>query len=141
MFFVEKEIEVRYAETDQMGVVYHANYLVWMELGRTAFISALGLEYKDMESRGVLSPVTKIELNYKTPAKYGQVVTVKTWITKVTQFRTKYHTEVRNDLGELCLEATCEATCVEAETFKLVSFKKAFPELYTAYLEVVYKGE
>lgn len=139
MFFVEKEIEVRYAETDQMGVVYHANYLVWMELGRTEFIRVLGYEYKDMEAAGIMSPVTKVELNYISPARYGQVVTVKTWITKISQFRTIYRTTVTNDLGELCLEASCEVTCVEVETFKLISFKKSLPDLYAKYLEVVYK--
>ena len=51
MFTSEKEIEVRYAETDQMGVVYHANYLVWMEIGRTTLIEDLGYEYAQLEAR------------------------------------------------------------------------------------------
>ncbi len=68
MHVSKKEIEVRYAETDQMGIVYHANYLVWMEVGRTALIKELGFLYKDMEDRGVLSPVLDISISYKKAA-------------------------------------------------------------------------
>lgn len=66
MFIAENEIEVRYAETDQMGVVYHANYFIWMELGRTKLINDLGFYYADMESDGILSPVMDIQASYKT---------------------------------------------------------------------------
>ena len=66
MLVSKKEIEVRYAETDQMGVVYHANYLVWMEIGRTQFISDLGFSYAQMERDGVLSPVIDIQASYKS---------------------------------------------------------------------------
>lgn len=139
MYTVDKKIEVRYAETDQMGVVYHANYLVWMEIGRTAFIESLGFTYKEMEDAGILSPVSKVILNYKKPAKYGDTVTVRTWITKVSQFRSIYQTLVLDSQGDICLEATCEAACVNAEDFTLVSFKKTFPEMYEAYRGVVVK--
>lgn len=61
-----KEIDVRYSETDQMGVVYHANYLVWMELGRTQFIRDLGFNYAEMEKDGILSPVIDINVSYKS---------------------------------------------------------------------------
>ncbi|MBU5860976.1 acyl-CoA thioesterase, partial [Vibrio cholerae O1] len=68
------------AETDQMGVVYHANYLVWMEVGRTKLIEDLGFRYADMEKDGILSPVIDIQISYKKPARYGETVTVKTWV-------------------------------------------------------------
>ena len=57
MLISETNIEVRYAETDQMGVVYHANYLVWMEIGRTKLIEDLGFKYAEMEKDGILAPV------------------------------------------------------------------------------------
>lgn len=59
------EFDVRYAETDQMGVVYHANYLVWMEIGRTKLIEDLGFKYADMEKEGILAPVIDIRASYK----------------------------------------------------------------------------
>lgn len=139
MFSVEKEIEVRYAETDQMGVVYHANYLVWLEIGRTSFISELGYSYKEMEDAGTIAPIIKVAMEYKKPAKYGDVVTVKTWIRKTSPFRTIYVSEIYNQNKELCLAAECEATCVDAKTFQLVSFKERFPEWFEAYRSVVVK--
>ena len=78
VFISEKEIEVRYAETDQMGVVYHANYLVWMEIGRTKLIEDLGYTYAQLESDGFLSPVTDLSIQYKASMRYGQKATVRT---------------------------------------------------------------
>ena len=72
MLISEKKIEVRYAETDQMGVVYHANYLVWMEIGRTNLIEDLGFKYAEMENDGILAPVIDVNISYKQPMKYGE---------------------------------------------------------------------
>ena len=63
MYAATTEAAVRYAETDQMGVVYHANYLVWLELGRTALVESLGLSYVDMEQDGIVSPILEVGSN------------------------------------------------------------------------------
>ncbi|GBU11308.1 acyl-CoA thioester hydrolase [Erysipelotrichaceae bacterium] len=136
MFRVETEIEVRYAETDQMGVVYHANYLVWLEIGRTKFLEALGLNYGEMEKMGVLAPMVEANLKYKKPAKYGDVVTVKTGVKKTSAFKTVYVSEIRNQDGALCIIAVCTVVTVDAKTFKLKSIKKDFPEWYQKYSEI-----
>lgn len=65
MYVSKKEIEVRYAETDQMGIVYHANYLIWMEVGRTALIKELGFSYAQLEADGALAPVIDLQVQYK----------------------------------------------------------------------------
>jgi len=65
------EFEVRYAETDQMGVVHHANYLVWFELARTRFCAEAGLPYPDIEARGFLMIITHAEQDYRRAARYG----------------------------------------------------------------------
>ncbi len=65
MIISQKEIEVRYAETDQMGIVYHANYLIWLEIGRAHFIQQLGFQYTDMEKQGIVSPVIDLQISYK----------------------------------------------------------------------------
>src|SRR5699024_3871303 len=78
MKVVENKIEVRYQETDQMGVVYHGNYLVWFEIGRTKFVNELGLKYTELESLGYYSPVIDINIHFKKALTYGQVATVKT---------------------------------------------------------------
>lgn len=72
------EIRVRYGETDQMGVAYHANYLVWCEVARTDFIRALGFTYAEMERQGVLLAVAEANLRYHASAKYDDLVRVET---------------------------------------------------------------
>jgi acyl-CoA thioester hydrolase len=76
---VETRIRVRYAETDQMGVVYHANYLVWMEIGRVEFWRAAGLRYRDMEREdGILLVVAEANCRYQSPAFYDEEVVIRT---------------------------------------------------------------
>ena len=68
------EIEVRYAETDKMGVVYHANYLVWLEIARTKFLENLGFPYVEFEKLGYISPVVSCNLHYGLSCTYGDTV-------------------------------------------------------------------
>lgn len=75
------EFRVRYSETDQMGVVYHAEYLVWCEVGRTEFIRALGLPYAEMERRGAYLAVADASLRFHAPARYDDLVRVETTLT------------------------------------------------------------
>lgn len=74
------EFRVRYAETDQMGVVYHSNYLIWCEIGRTDFIRALGISYAELERQGVALAVVEAHLRYVSPARYDDVVRVTTTV-------------------------------------------------------------
>lgn len=74
------ELRVRYAETDQMGVVYYANYLVWFELGRVEFMRSLGFDYKQMEVEdGCILPVIEATCRYKAPARYDDVILIDAW--------------------------------------------------------------
>jgi acyl-CoA thioester hydrolase len=77
----ETRLRVRYAETDQMGVVYYSNYLVWMEVGRVELCKACGFNYRDMESQdGVYLAVAEANCRYRSPARFDDDVVVKTWI-------------------------------------------------------------
>ena len=76
-------LRVRYAETDQMGVVYHSEYLVWCEVGRTEYIRALGLPYAEMERRGALLAVADASLRYHGSARYDDMIRVETTVTEV----------------------------------------------------------
>ncbi len=81
----QTRLRVRYAETDQMGVVYHANYLVWMEIGRVELVRSLGLDYKRLEeSEGLYLSVIEVTCRYRRPARYDQEVVVQTEIAKAT---------------------------------------------------------
>ena len=77
------ELRVRYGETDQMGVVYHAEYLVWCEIGRTEFIRSAGLPYSEMERRGTALAVADASLRYHAPARYDDVVRIETSLRSV----------------------------------------------------------
>ena len=74
----EARVRVRYAETDQMGVVYHANYLVWFEVGRVEFIRQTGLDYATMEREGALIAVVDVNARYKAPARYDDELLIRT---------------------------------------------------------------
>ena len=77
------ELRVRYAETDQMGVVYHSNYLIWCEIGRTDYIRALGTPYAELERNGVALAVSEASLRCHAPARYDDIVRVETSLTEV----------------------------------------------------------
>jgi acyl-CoA thioester hydrolase len=77
----ETRLRVRYAETDQMGVVYYANYIVWMEVGRVDLCKACGFDYRDMEAEdGIYLAVAEAQCRYRSPARFDDEVVVRTWI-------------------------------------------------------------
>jgi acyl-CoA thioester hydrolase len=71
-------VRVRYAETDKMGVVYYANYLVWFEVGRCELLRAIGSSYRDLESTGIMLPVIEAHCEYKSPARYDDELQITT---------------------------------------------------------------
>lgn len=89
------KLRVRYQETDQMGVVYHANYLNWFEIGRTEWIRSRGLTYRDLEQQGLKLPVTDAQIKYVQPAKYDDIVTVYTRLSELSGIRTSFEVEIR----------------------------------------------
>lgn len=136
MYISEKQVEVRYQETDQMGVVYHANYLVWMEIGRTALIKELGFTYAGLEEKGYLSPVIDISVQYKAAMRYGQIATVQTWIESHDKLRTVYGYEITHEDGTVAAKGTSEHVLVKKESFRPVSLSKIDPEWDAKYHEV-----
>lgn len=90
---------VRYAETDQMGVVYHTNYLNWFEWARTELIRHCGFPYRLVEERGLLLPVLEAEAKFRQPARYDEIVTVFTRITAYTNVRLEFAYEARRRNG------------------------------------------
>ncbi len=93
----ETTIRVRYAETDRMGVVYHANYLVWFEIGRTEFCRARGFAYKDMEENDrAFLVVAESYCRYKAPARYDDELIVRTHITELRRRSVRFGYEIVN---------------------------------------------
>jgi acyl-CoA thioester hydrolase len=87
-------LRVRYQETDQMGVVYHANYLNWFEIGRTEWVRQAGITYKEMEARGLLLPVTDVEASFKQPAAYDEWITVSTKVAEMSSVRVRFESRI-----------------------------------------------
>lgn len=141
MHISEKEIEIRYAETDQMGVVYHANYIIWLEIGRTKLIEDVGFTYAEMEKNGYLSPVTDISIQYKAAMRYGQKATVRTWVEEHGRLRTTYGYEILHEDGTLAAKATSEHVVVKKDSFRPVSLQKIYPEWHEKYEEIKKREE
>ncbi|WP_026570260.1 MULTISPECIES: thioesterase family protein [Sediminibacillus] len=140
MKIAKTPIKVRYQETDQMGVVYHANYLVWFEIGRTSFIEELGFKYHEMENLGVVSPVVDADLSFKQPIRYGQDAFVDTWIKEYDGLRVSYGYRIYNQEGSTAVTGSTRHVVVKKDSFRPVSIRKFLPDWHQAYLDAM-KGE
>ena len=127
------EIPVRYAETDMMGIVYHSNYLVYFEIARTELIKSLGLDYKEMEEAGYVSPVTNVNLDYKRSLTYGDVAQVSVWVDHYDGLRTIYGYEVKNADGQLAVAGKTSHVVVKKENFRPIRLPKVFPNWHSIY--------
>jgi acyl-CoA thioester hydrolase len=127
--FHDVEFRVRYAETDQMGVVYHANHFVWFEVGRVEFFRQLGFSYKEMEEQdGCIIAVVDARCRYKAPARYDDEVIVRTQLKNLRESLVHFAYEL--------LRATDGLLLAEGETTHVVidreMKKRAIPEKYVA---------
>ncbi|SFD78292.1 acyl-CoA thioester hydrolase [Lentibacillus persicus] len=137
MHKINTPVEVRYQETDQMGVVYHANYLVWFEIGRTKYIESLGFTYTDMEKNDIVSPVVDAQINFNKPVHYGEQAFVETWIESYDGIRTVYANNIFREDGDVAVSGTTKHVIVNKKSFRPLSLRKAFPEWHRAYLRQV----
>lgn len=102
---------VNYSETDQMGFVYHANYLVWLDIARTEHLRERGVSYKELEAAGIYLAVTDVRVRYRQPARYDDVVQVRCWVRDRASRRVIFGYAVeRADTGELL--ATAETSLI-----------------------------
>ncbi|MBS1577258.1 MAG: acyl-CoA thioesterase [Bacteroidetes bacterium] len=102
MFTAETKVRVRYAETDQMGVVYHSNYFQYFEVARAEAIRDLGYTYADMEKEGIMMPIVEVQAKYLRPAFYDQLLTIKAILKELpVNYKIEFHQEVFNENAEL----------------------------------------
>jgi acyl-CoA thioester hydrolase len=108
------ELRVRYAETDQMGVVYYANYLVWCEIGRTGLIRELGMSYAEIEASGFLLAVSEANIRYHAPARYDERIHVETTISDVRSRTVTFEYSIRNaDTDARLVSARTTLVCLD----------------------------
>jgi acyl-CoA thioester hydrolase len=116
MDFHEIKIRVRYAETDQMGVVYHGNYAQYFEMGRVEWLRNLGLSYSVMEKQGVMLPVVSLSMNYKKPARYDDLLTVRTIFKKQESVKIEFDYEIYNEESKLLTTGNSVLVFVDMKT-------------------------
>ncbi len=119
----------QYHETDQMGVIHHANYVKWMEEARLAYLEELGLGYQHVEKEKVFSPVVGVSVQYKSPAKFADDIEIQVSI--------KEYTSVKLELSYLFFNKTTQQACAAASSVhcfikngKIISLKKEMPSLH-----------
>lgn len=154
-------LRVRYQESDQMGVVYHANYLNWFEIGRTEMIRQMGYTYRKMEEQGLLLPVTGLDVKYHKPARYDDEIMIFTRIATFSGLRLSYEYDIRRisevpDIslavgervwshdeslpGERLVTGSTQHVWVNAD-WKPVRLDKAASELYSVLEKVWLSGK
>ncbi len=118
MYTSETQIRVRYAETDQMGVVYYGNYATYFEVARVEALREMGVSYKSMEEDGIMLPVLEQYMKYIRPAKYDDILTIKTYLKELPSARIRFEYEVFNEEGTLLTIANTALVFVDATTMK-----------------------
>jgi acyl-CoA thioester hydrolase len=140
--FGETRVRVRYAETDQMGVVYHANYLVWFEVGRVEFIRQLGMDYKSMEQEeNALIAVAEVTARYKAPARYDDELLIRTTLAGVRGPIVRFRYAVLRAADELLL---CEGETVHVvvgRDMKRREMPASYAERFAAVMHRITKAE
>jgi len=113
--FVDVEVRVRYAETDQMGVAYYANYLVWFEVGRSEFCRAKGFQYADLEALGYRLVVSDVHCRYRNSARYDETVHVRTSLKGVNKRMITFGYQIlRKDQEEVIAEGETRHICIDS---------------------------
>ncbi|HMW67628.1 MAG TPA: thioesterase family protein [Chitinophagaceae bacterium] len=127
MFSSETNIRVRYAETDQMGVVYHSNYFLYFESARAESIRHMGFTYADMEKMGIIMPVVDVHCRYLRPAKYDDLLTIKTILKELPlHHKIEFFQEVYNEANVLLASAKITLYFMEAKDMKRTNIPEMF---------------
>lgn len=139
MYVHETSFNVRYAETDKMGIVHHSNYPVWFEVGRTQATKAVGAPYSDIEKKGVMMPLLSMNCRFKSPAKYDDEVIIKTFIKELTKTRITFGYEaIKSECATLLCEGETEHAWTD-KTLKPINIKKVLPDVFEIYNKIFEK--
>jgi acyl-CoA thioester hydrolase len=118
MNYHQTNFRVRYSETDQMRVVYHGNYAQYFEVGRVEWLRNKGVSYKWMEENGIMLPVVSLTMNYKKPARYDELLTLKTIMVKQSSVKIEFDYELYNEKQELLTTGSSILVFVNMKTGK-----------------------
>lgn len=133
MFVFENQIRIRYAETDKMGYVYYGNYAAFYEVARTEMLRSTGISYKELEDMGVMLPVTNLQIKYFQPAKYDDVITIKTSIKERPNVRIQFDYEIYNQDKKLLNTGFTELVFVDIQKNRPCKAPAIFQEKMDVY--------
>ena len=137
MYISETTARVRYAETDQMGIVYYGNYAQYFEIGRVESIRQLGYSYKEMEEEGVMLPVVELHIKYLRSAVYDDLLTIRTTLRELTaDHKITFHSEVLNEKGKLLTTGVVTLYFLDVKTRQ----KRTMPEKMRESLATFFTG-
>ncbi len=125
-----KLLELRYSDTDQMGVIYHANYFTYFELGRTQMLKEHGIDYYKIEQEGYIFPVRDVGCTYLKSIRLGEVIYCDTEIVEMTKVKIRFEHRLVDEQGEVKAKGHSTIICVDKSTFKIAKFDKHIPSIY-----------
>ncbi len=126
----EHFLDVRYYETDQMGIVHHSNYIRYFECGRVAMLKELGLPIEKIEEAGVMLPVVSVECRYKVPARLGDTLKVVSMIDDVPRAKLVIRDEIFNPAGQLVCEGAVTLGFIHSDTRRPVRCPEALVKIF-----------
>ena len=134
MIQTELKLDVRYYETDQMGIVHHSNYIRYFECGRTAMLKELGLPIERIEEAGVMLPVVSVECRYKTPAVLGDTLRIVTSVDEVPRARLVIRNEVYNPSDQLVCEGSVTLGFIDSNTRRPVRCPEMLVKIFEEHI-------
>jgi len=134
MYKSSTKIKVRYAETDQMAIVHHANYYIYFETAREDFILGTGMKYKDIEDLGIMMPLDETQCKYHEGAKYADLLIVETSMKVLSPVKVELQYIVtRQTDGKLLATGKTVQTFVDKNSFRIINLKKLYPDIWTKF--------
>ena len=135
MVQTELNIDVRYYETDQMGIVHHSNYIRYFECGRTDMLKQLGLPLEKIEEAGVMMPVVAVECKYKMPAKLGDVLRIVTSVDELPRAKMVIRSHIYNPAGDLCCEGAVTIGFIDSNTRRPIRCPESFVSVFVEHFK------
>jgi len=135
MFIFETKIQVRYAETDQMGYVYYGNYATYYEVGRVEMLRSLGASYKSLEDTGIMLPVLEMQTRFIKPARYDEELTVKVYMKEIPAVRIRFEYELFGEDGELINTGNTTLAFIDKNRYKPCKPPQDFIDRLLPYFE------
>ena len=132
----EHFLDVRYYETDQMGIVHHSNYIRYFECGRMAMLEEVGLPMHKIEETGVMMPITAVDCKYRIPAKLGDKLRVVTMINEMPRARLTVHTEIYNQEDQLLSSGSVTMGFIDSATRRPIRCPQMLVDIFKDHINI-----